>query len=421
MANGGIYYWHPLLPQLERLGLEFDQRMQQAWDASACKFVSEVMLLTTLKKLNARGLECLPDNWLAVCHEFRNRRTPGILNAFPDCDPCHPRYAEIAAPFTFPYWMKAIEFAGETKTIGCHHFCSAIAHCLLKPWDGEPANTPPLITYLASCHGERGDIDEPGFFRDGIPRMLQKMPKTRQTIEALGRLAPQPDDFQYALCLEEGQVVVRTVSVLDDFVVRSAPETHIPARALLTHFKEQFGAFTAEEIAALEEMIRNPKARERDFQAFFEGHPHFFRRWDYREVHPQVYLVRQDEGPLVPDFVLTNPEIQQATIVELKLPSPKLIVHHDNRVRFAAAIHEARSQLLEYREWFQQKANRQRLVGKLGMEVYEPRLAVIIGRSAEFQCALEREKLGGRTPDVEVVTYDDIICYAKRRRMLMGE
>ncbi|MEI4920424.1 DUF4263 domain-containing protein, partial [Klebsiella pneumoniae] len=86
-------------------------------------------------------------------------------------------------------------------------------------------------------------------------------------------------------------------------------------------------------------------------------------------------------------------ELQKATIVDLKLPAAKLIVHKENRVRFAAAVSEARAQLLEYRRWFDDPRNRKRIRERLGMEIYAPRLAVVIGRSSEFSGALERQKL----------------------------
>jgi|GEM_PF-3129991 len=56
-------YWKPLPPQLDRLGIEFDQRMRQAWELCASPMVTEVALLTAMLTLRARGLECLPDEW----------------------------------------------------------------------------------------------------------------------------------------------------------------------------------------------------------------------------------------------------------------------------------------------------------------------------------------------------------------------
>ena len=78
---------------------------------------------------------------------------------------------------------------------------------------------------------------------------------------------------------------------------------------------------------------------------------------------------------------------------------------------------EARAQLLEYRDWFREKDNRARLASTVHMEVYEPKLVVIIGRASEFVDAIDRQKLAASLPDLEVVTYDDILGAARRRRI----
>lgn len=416
-----IDYWRPLLPQLRRLGIEMDQRMQQAWQMCASRFVTELHLLTALLKLNARGLECLPENWLKVGKSFQNNIEQfhwSALNPFPDIDRCREVYAEIAARFDFPIWMYAIDLAGKSKTITCNHFCRAISDTLLSPWSGPAANSPPLIEFLGACYNEHTGMESLDFAK--VPLMLEAMPQSRYAIEALGQVPPGPDDFQYALCVEEGKIVFRAISVLGDFTMKASDGAIIGGRGLLTHLKERFGVFTPDEIAELEEMIRNPKAAEKDFQKFFEAHQHFFRRWDYREVYPQVYLSRHEQGPLVPDYILTNPEIQQATVVELKLPKPKLIRRQLNRERFADAIMQARSQLLEYRDWFEEKVNRESLAAKVKMEIFRPRLAVVVGRSADFECGINRQKLAARTDDIEVCTYDDMVAYAKRRMVLIG-
>lgn len=407
-----IDYWRPLLPQLSRLGIELDQRMRQAWEISASEFVTEVDLLTALLRLNTRGLDCLPETWLPVVDilekdrsQFRGDRSP--------------QAAEIAARLDFPFWMRTIELLGRGSTITCNHFFRAISETLLTPWQGPVANTPEIVRFLGTCCNERSEHEATALFAE-VPRMLQDMPQSRRVIEALGQVPPEPDDFQYVLCIEKGEIAFRATSLLADFPMSVSDGSIIGNRGLLTHLKERFGVFTPDEIAELEEMIRNPKSIERDFQKFFESHQHFFRRWDYREVYPQVYLSRHEQGSLVPDFILTNPEIQQATIVELKLPKPKLIRRQQNRVRFADAVMEARSQLLEYRDWFEEKGNREKLVGKVSMEIFRPRLAVVIGRSADFKCAIDRQKLAARTSDIDVVTYDDIVACARRRMVSIG-
>jgi len=252
------------------------------------------------------------------------------------------------------------------------------------------------------------------------PRPLDDIGGLKGLLNALRAGISDEEDFQFLLAIEGGRVVFRVVSILDDYVQEKESRVYVPRRALLTHFRDQFGGFTGDEIGELEELINNPRTTERQLQLFFELHSHFFRRWDHREVHPQVYLT-QDKHPLIPDFILTDRETQRSAIIELKLPNPKVIRRQRNRDRFSAAVLEARSQLLSYRDWFRVDANRNRLKASVGMQVYEPHLAVIIGRSSEFQDEYDRQKLAASMADVEVVSYDDILRYARRRRIHISE
>jgi hypothetical protein len=80
---------------------------------------------------------------------------------------------------------------------------------------------------------------------------------------------------------------------------------------------------------------------------------------------------------------------------------------------------EARTQLLRYRDWFRERENRTSLKQRLGMEIYEPHMVVIIGRSSEFKDEFDRQLLIADNPDIEVVTYDDILTFAKRRSLII--
>lgn len=129
-------------------------------------------------------------------------------------------------------------------------------------------------------------------------------------------------------------------------------------------------------------------------------------------MHSHPYLCHRHSRDLVHDFILTNRELSKAAIVELKLPSPRLIRRQTNRERFASAVIEARAQLLRYRDWFRIPENRRSLMSNVGFEIYEPRLAVIVGRSSEFQDEFDRQRLAADNPDIEVVTYDDLLFHA---------
>ena len=49
------------------------------------------------------------------------------------------------------------------------------------------------------------------------------------------------------------------------------------------------------------------------------------------------------------------------------------------------------------------------------MEIYRPQLTVVMGRSSEFADEFDRQRLSTTCPDVEVVTYDDVLTFARRR------
>lgn len=250
---------------------------------------------------------------------------------------------------------------------------------------------------------------------------LSDHPELARTLHELSRSDVVEEDFQFVLGLQGSRFYFTVASVLEDYVQENESGLLTPQRAILTHHNETFGSFTQDQILELEDLINSTIANEQDFQKFFEKYPHFFRRWDYREVHPQVYLTRHDSGPLVPDFILTDVELQRALILDLKLSSgPTLIRRQKNRDRFAAAISEARAQLLEYRDYFRDKDNREAMKSQLGMTIYEPRLAVVIGRLSEFADDFDRQKLIASVPDVEVVTYDEMLAFARRRRLLLS-
>jgi hypothetical protein len=59
------------------------------------------------------------------------------------------------------------------------------------------------------------------------------------------------------------------------------------------------------------------------------------------------------------------------------------------------------------------------LKDKVGMEIYNPRLMVVIGRSSEFRDEIERASLRADNPDIEIATYDDILNFAKNRTVFI--
>ena len=385
----------PIVSVFADIGLEFDQRLLQALSMSPDASIDDSHLFHALYCLNSlatRHLEIPEDRYTHLQCARDGRVDPTTVTA------------GVFLPRVFQHALENYEIA---STFGTKHYYRALLDIARIEGDNFPRRPDSLdLIVVGLTGGQSGTLP------------LSELPGALRLLEDLERASSPEEDFQFFLGLDGGRLVFRVASILNDFVQESSTGLFLPQRAVLSHFQDQFGGFTAEEIEELELLINDQRTSEADFQHFFEAHPHFLRLRDHREVHSHVVLTRPEtHGPLIPDFILTDLELQRAAIAELKLPGPKLIRRQTNRDRFASAVMEARAQLLTYREWFREKTNRQRLVGSVGMEIYEPSLIAIIGRSSEFVDSVDRQRLRADNPDIEVVTFDDILRAAKRRRM----
>jgi hypothetical protein len=401
----------PLLKQLAKHGVEFDQKLQRALQVSASKpdlmpedtgFPDSYITLA-LYRLNSllTRLVILDESRYNLFHDYKHA---------PSCPP----EDVIPGERLCRVLNKAVTFIDKSKrTIGAGHFLKAIVSLTLDespmPADGFKGmvlhNTFSAETLLWGLG-----------YTAWTP--MSDAPEAQSILEAVDAREPV-EDVQYLMTFEESRIVFRPTSVLDTYQVQSRSGKPKPQLALLTHFQDQYASVRPSEMLELEDLINSKRTEEEELQRFFENHPRFFRMWDYRDVYPHVYLTREDEGPLIPDFILVDPELQRATVVDLKLPKVRVAVNKHNRNRFASAIDDARAQLLEYRDWFEDRDNRAKLKERLGMEIYRPRLGVIIGTSQDFRSVVERQKIASRYPDIEVVTYDDIVKHAQRRLLLV--
>ncbi|MBA4020284.1 MAG: hypothetical protein C0483_24245 [Pirellula sp.] len=396
----------PLLSQLRRHGLEFDQKLMRAVEVSAScpdlkpedRGFPDSYLTLALYRLNTTltRLIDLDESRLNLFHEY---------SSAPKCEP-----AEVKPSARLCSILDvATALATPGKTIGVGHYLRAIIN--VTRTNGEE----PAIGFTDQVLHSTFSIETLMWglgYHAWTP--LAKAPKVQELFAAIEG-QETAEDIPYLLTTEGNRIVFRAMSILDPYLLAGANGEARPNLAVLSHFREQYGSVTPSELMELEDLINHPRAKELDLQLFFEKHPQFFRRWDKRDVFPHIYLRREDDGPLVPDFLLIDPEAQRATILDLKLPSEKLIRRQKNRDRFSAAVLEAQAQLREYRDWFEVRSNREQLKARLGIEIYRPQLGVIIGSSSEFRDAFDRQKLSDSLQGIDIVTYDDIVASAQQR------
>lgn len=396
----------PLLRQLKNAGLQLDQQLIQALEVSASK-----------PDIRPED-EDFPDSYLTLALYRLNtlltrmvdldERNYNLFHEYKLAPACRPEEV-VPGSRLCSVLGKAAEYAKPRTVIGVGHFLKAIvALSLDEPaWDYMGAslhNTFSVETLLWGL----------GY---NAWTNLKEAPEVTRILEALGGRDPI-QDHQYLLTVENTRLVFRTVSVLDPYIMEVKDET-VTRLGLLTHFNDAYAGFLPSEILELEDLINHPKVKESELQKFLEAHPKIFRMWDYRDVYAQVYLTHEDDGDLIPDFILVDPEIQKSMILDLKLPSKQVVVGTKNRRRISAPVEEAKSQLLRYKDWFEDRYNRGKLKQQFGMEIYRPHIGVVIGRRSDFENEFERQQIASDNPQMEIVTYDDFLEYAKRRILLI--
>lgn len=169
-------------------------------------------------------------------------------------------------------------------------------------------------------------------------------------------------------------------------------------------------------IEELEALVNSPKAKEKDFQDFFNRHRDFILNDEYKDAHPHIGLTSDDGQALVPDFILEP--IDQGglcDLLELKLPSAKVFNLKKNRMRYSAAVAEAAAQLRLYGRYFEEEKNRNDLFERYRLRAYKPKMFVIIGRRSHAVDAFEERSMQTDLPNLYLRTYDDIINRMKWR------
>jgi hypothetical protein len=174
----------------------------------------------------------------------------------------------------------------------------------------------------------------------------------------------------------------------------------------------RFGVYN-DVIDELESLINQSNVREDALHDFFERYPEFIMSDEYTAAHSKITLESDTSDLLIPDFIL-EPVGQNklCDLLELKLPAARVEVHQDRRERFAASVLEACAQLRTYRDYFEDKNNRDRFRTKYGLEAFRPKMYVIIGRRGAIE-PIEWRRIEDDLPMLNVKTYDDVLERAK--------
>ena len=253
------------------------------------------------------------------------------------------------------------------------------------------------------------------------PNMAQFSATAVKSFNSLCSLDPSLGDQQFVIDYAKGGFQVRPFGVVGGYQLT---DLSLPDGSLWiarSNVLQPLGVFTAEGLTELGDLITT-EAREAEFQRFFERHPEFILALgDYVRIHPQLVIHEDDGRRLIPDFFLERIDSDLCDICDLKLPTTQLVRAQRSRVRFRDAVMEGVAQLAHYRDWFDDRANRESFRVKYGLAAFQPRVILVIGRRQSFYDDVQRISLEAGLPGwLQLKTYDDIVTRARQWRQLVS-
>jgi hypothetical protein len=106
---------------------------------------------------------------------------------------------------------------------------------------------------------------------------------------------------------------------------------------------------------------------------------HFLKGLDYRKLVPHPVLERTGRNKLIPDFFLQPCGGELVDILDLKLPNKTLFTGTVDRLKLSEAVASALAQVREYKDYFENKENKARVLKQYGVTAYRPKVSVVIG------------------------------------------
>ena len=259
---------------------------------------------------------------------------------------------------------------------------------------------PLFLNFVIDAYSQNTDLDKIAF---EVGEKLRRDLTNILLVFNQGRISAIP----------ASQLTSQKVITPSNLIIPTTPYINLPR---LTSFWRQ-------QLETFEYLLNDPSTKERDYQEFFEKNPHFLKGLQYNRVVAQPMLEREPEeaGNLIPDFFLQPLDSQYADILDLKLPTEKLVVGSKDRLHFSAAVHNAIAQVREYRDYFEDPLNRKKVFEKYGLTSYRPSAAIIIGRTPEDITDEKIKQIAESNPSyLKIITYDQLFLQMKQMLNLVS-
>ncbi|MCD6364879.1 MAG: DUF4263 domain-containing protein [Planctomycetes bacterium] len=273
--------------------------------------------------------------------------------------------------------------------------------------------TSPAETCLRAVHRCLPLLFGPGYFASAGGDL-----KSLDTgIDLAKRYSPERDLAGLALFERSGRIYVGQYTYRNTLLVDTHVTTGYPLRRVSVQAVRPVSLIPNATLAELESLVSSENTQESAIQSFLAEHPEILGTLGYASALPHVCLRTEDNQSLVPDFLLELPGTSGFDILDLKLPSARLVARSPY-LRMSSELVKAVAQLRKYRTFFERAENRNAFHRRYGLQAFRPELVVVMGRSDMFYSRDERVEVKERLGEIRLLTYDELIAYGQSRSLL---
>jgi len=237
-------------------------------------------------------------------------------------------------------------------------------------------------------------------------------------LDVAKNFSPERDLAGLAFLERKGRIYIGQYTYRNTFLLDTKAPKGYPVRRVAVQAIRPASLISAKVISDLEALLSCENLNEPKIQAFLVSHPEILQALGYATVRPHVCLYMENKDILIPDFILEIPGSRGFDILDLKLPSTKIIATSPY-LHMSSHLVKAIAQLRKYAKFFDNAKNRSVFIQQYGLEPFKPELTVVIGRTEEFRSKDDRLEIEEQMGNIHLLTYDDLIAYGRSRSILV--
>ncbi len=232
------------------------------------------------------------------------------------------------------------------------------------------------------------------------------------------RINPERDASAIVLCCRNDRVFAAEYTYRNSLEVDTCDSHGRPWQRLSVQAIRSVPLVAEAALIGLQDLLSRDSTSELQIQQFFNVHPELLTSFGgYSGAYPHVLLSEEGKEDMVPDYLLELPLNGSFDIIDLKLPTARLSAGTRYK-RLSHELTKAVAQLRAYRGFFDNAQNRKWFVNRYGLEPFRPEVVVVMGRNSECASRDERRGIEEQLSPTRLLTYDDLIAYARSRLIL---